>query len=191
MLRDAHRDSSCDTQKRSSKQEDKEQDKRVEVQKIGVRRGIPEKAGSWVGASTGSWVGARAFDPTSLPSGSWNVTPAANGKKQKEKEKNRQKHAGTGKKNQRHEPWKETPAGPTRTGRTPDTKTVSLFVFVSDGCGVGALCSVLGSAPEGSALNPPPFQSKLELDPRTGGQRRSSPEPQMVARPQRWSYERF
>ena len=157
-------------------------------------RGIPEKAGFWVGASTGSWVGARAFDPTSLPSGSWNVTPAANGKKQKEKEKeNRQKHAGTEqkKKNQRHEPGKETPSGPTRTGRTPDTKTVSLFVFVSDGCGVGALCSVLGSAPEGSALNPPPFQSQLELDLQTGGQRLASPEPQMAARPQRWSFERF
>ena len=116
--------------------------------------------------STGSWVGARAFDPTSLPSWSWNVTPAANGRKQRKK-KNRQKHAGTGKKNQRPEPGKETPAGPTRTGRTPDTKAVSLFVFVSARSGVGALCSVLGSAPEGSALNPPPFQSQLELDPRT------------------------
>ena len=41
-----------------------------------------------------------------------------------------------------------------------------------------ALCSVLGSVPEGSALNPQPFQSQLGLDHRTGGQRRSSLEPQ-------------
>ena len=32
---------------------------------------IPENASSW--------VGALAFDPTSLPSGSWNMTPAAKG----------------------------------------------------------------------------------------------------------------
>ena len=113
--------------------------------KTGARGGIPEKA---------SWVGAHAFDPTSLPSGSWNVTPAANGKKQKEKEKTDRKHAGTRKKNQRPEPRKETPAGPTWTGGKPETKAVSLFAFVSAGSDVGALRSVLGSAPDGSALNP-------------------------------------
>ena len=51
-------------------------------------------------------------------------------------------------------------------------------------------CSVLGSAPEGSALNPP-FESPLVTRPSTGGQRRSSLEPRRVARPQRWSFERF
>ena len=128
--------------------------------------------------------------PSHPGAGMWRPRPMERNKRRKKK--NRQKHAGTEKKkNQRHEPGKETPSGPTRTSRTPDTKTVSLFIFVSDGCGVGALCSVLGSAPEGSALNPPPFQSQLELDLQTGGQRLASPEPQMAARPQRWSLERF
>ena len=87
---------------------------------------------------TVSWVGALAFDPTSLPSGSWNVTPAAKGKKQKEGEQTDRNTQGPEKKNQRPEPGKETPARPTRTGRKPDTKAVSLFDL-----GV----PVLGSAP--------------------------------------------
>ena len=66
--------------------------------------------------STFSWVGARAFDPTSLPpgAGTWRPRPMERNRRRKK----RQKHAGTGKKNQRREPGKETPAGPTRTGRT-------------------------------------------------------------------------
>ena len=101
------------------------------------------------------------------------MTPAANGKKQKEKEKTETRRDWAG------EPATRDPGHGQPGRRKPDTKTVSLFVFVSAGYGDGALCSVLGSAPEGSALNPPPFQYQLELDPRTGGERRSSPEPQM------------
>ena len=61
--------------------------------------------------STGSWVGARAFDPTSPPIQELDVTPAANGKKQKEKEKKRQKHAGTGKRTRDPSPGKKLQPG--------------------------------------------------------------------------------
>ena len=103
------------------------------------------------------------------------MTPAANGKKQEEKEKTDRNHTGTGQENQRP----ETPGTASRDKE--ETRHQGRFVFRLESAGsrVGALRSVLGSAPEGSALNPPPFQSQLGLDHRTGGQRRPSLEPQM------------
>ena len=83
------------------------------------------------------------------------------------------------------------------------------FSVLSAGSWVGALlCSVLGSAPEGSALTllpveslvgdstpigvtGTPDESQLETRPPSGGLRRSSLEPRRMARPQRWSFERF
>ena len=91
---------------------------------------------------TVSWVVALGFDPTSL-SGSWNVTPAANEKKQKEKEKNRQKHRDR----EREPETRAQERNPIRASQDrQETRHQGHFIFsffVSDGCGVGALCSVL------------------------------------------------
>ena len=125
--------------------------------------------------------------PSHPGAGTWRPRPKERNRKRKKKTD--KKHTGTGKENQGTEPGKET-----RTASQDRQETGHqghfTFRFGCDGSWVGALCSVLGSAPEGSALDPPPFQSQTELDLQTGGQRRASLEPQMVARPQRWSFER-
>ena len=140
--------------------------------------------------STGSWVGARAFDPTSLPSGSWNVTPTANGKKQKGKEKTDRDTQGPEKRSRDQSPGKK-PSRANQDRQDTGYKTVSLFVFVSAGSGVGALCLFWGRRPRAVHGTLRLFSPNWNWTSRTGGQRRSSPEPQMVARPQRWSFERF
>ena len=134
---------------------------------------------------TVSWVGALAFDPTSLPSGSWDVTPTAKRKKQKEEEKtDRKREREPGTRARERNPHGQPGQARNWTPR-PFHFSICVWRFLGRrpllGSRVGA---------RGSALDPPPFQSQTEHDLQTGGQRRASLEPQMVARQQRWSFER-
>ena len=70
--------------------------------------------------------------------------------------KNKQEPAGAGPEKQRPG-TREAPTRQARTERSQDTRAETRFAFESAGPWVGALCPVLGPAPEGSATEPSAF----------------------------------
>ena len=111
------------------------------------------------------------------------MTPAAKEKKH-QAEQNKQEPEGAGPENQRPGTRKAPPQAGQDRERTKHPGRNTFRLFWSAGSWVGALCTVLGTAPEGSAaeppraalLNPPPFECPLGNSSTTVVQRRASRE---------------
>ena len=126
--------------------------KHVPVEQVAEEVGEVERFPSWGFLAQNPVLGSVPFacDPTSLPCGSWNVTPAAIKSPGKEKQREKTKHRATAAQKHQAPAEQQPPAGDTRKAGTTTTFTHFCPAFALLGSRVGApfiCCSVVGSAP--------------------------------------------